>query len=116
MYSFGNKLKELRTKRGLSQDELADRLNERFNATINKGMISKWENDIVEPRLDVARMLALFFNVSLDELLGIKDDIQTIAAHFDGDNDDWTEEELREIEEFKQYVRMRRSMRENNEE
>lgn len=42
-------------------------------------------------------------------------DIETIAAHFDGD-DDWTEEELREIEEFKQYVRMRRSMRENNEE
>lgn len=115
MYSFGNKIKELRLKRGLSQDELADQLNERFNTTINKGMISKWENDIVEPRLDVARILALFFNVSLDELLGIKDDIETIAAHFDGD-DDWTEEELREIEEFKQYVKMRRALRENSEE
>lgn len=41
-------------------------------------------------------------------------DIQTIAAHHDGE--DWTEEELQEIEEFKQYVKMRRLMRKNNEE
>lgn len=43
-----------------------------------------------------------------------EDDIQTIAAHHDGE--DWTEEELQEIEEFKQYVKMRRLMRKNNEE
>jgi transcriptional regulator with XRE-family HTH domain len=112
MYSFGQKLKELRTKRGLTQDELADLLNEKFDAKINKGMISKWENDLVEPRLDVGRMLALIFNVSLDELLGIepnKDDIQILAAHHEGE--DWTEEELAEIERFKEFVRMKRKQK-----
>jgi len=48
----------------------------------------------------------------MDELLGIRQDkqnkykIQTIAAHHDGE--DWTEEELREIEQFKAFVRMKR--------
>jgi len=111
-YSLGEKIKELRTKQGLSQEELADKLNARFGTTINKGMISKWENNIGEPRLDTARILALFFNISLDELLGIvpkQDDIQTLAAHHDGE--DWTPEELEEIERFKEFVRMRRKMK-----
>lgn len=35
-------------------------------------------------------------------------DIQTIAAHHDGE--EWTEEELAEIEQFKEFVRMKRQM------
>lgn len=38
------------------------------------------------------------------------DDIETIAAHHDGE--EWTEEELRDIEAFKEYVRSRRKQRE----
>jgi len=37
------------------------------------------------------------------------DDIQTIAAHHDGE--DWTEEELAEIEQFKEFVRMKRKLK-----
>lgn len=37
------------------------------------------------------------------------DDIQTIAAHHDGE--DWTEEELEEIEKFKEFVRMKRKLK-----
>ena len=37
------------------------------------------------------------------------DDIQTIAAHHEGE--EWTEEELAEIERFKEFVRMRRKMK-----
>lgn len=35
-----------------------------------------------------------------------KEDIETIAAHHDGD--DWTEEELQEIERFKEFIRTKR--------
>ncbi|RED54767.1 hypothetical protein DFP95_12123 [Cohnella lupini] len=35
-----------------------------------------------------------------------REDIQTIAAHHDGG--DWTEEELEEIERFKEFVRMKK--------
>jgi transcriptional regulator with XRE-family HTH domain len=70
-YSFGERLKELRSKRGLSQEELADNLNEHFGSSINKGMISKWENDREEPRMEAVRNLAKFFNLKLDSLLDL---------------------------------------------
>ncbi|PRA08854.1 MULTISPECIES: helix-turn-helix transcriptional regulator [unclassified Paenibacillus] len=38
---------------------------------------------------------------------------QTIAAHHDGD--DWTEEELQDIEEFKELVKLRRQLRKSKE-
>lgn len=91
-YSLGGKLKSLRIKRGLSQEELADKLNETFGSTINKSMISKWENGLGEPSLENARLLALFFNITLDELLGINRDRQTIATNHD--NEELTEEEI----------------------
>jgi len=105
-YSLGDTLKELRIKRGLSQDELAEKLNEQFGSTVNKGMISKWENDLGDPRLEHARILSTFFSVKLDQLLGL-DEIETIAAHHDGE--EWTEEELEEIESFKKFIKMKRN-------
>ncbi|OMF04258.1 hypothetical protein BK129_18780 [Paenibacillus amylolyticus] len=38
---------------------------------------------------------------------------QTIAAHHDGE--DWTEEELEDIEEFKELLKLRRQLRKNKE-
>ncbi|GEC92687.1 helix-turn-helix domain-containing protein [Brevibacillus brevis] len=110
MKSFGDKVKELRIGRRLSQDELAEKLNERFGSAINKSMISKWENNLSEPKLETARMIALFFNESLDDLLSLNNDIQTIAAHHDGE--DWTDEELKEIERFKEFVKLKRKQQE----
>lgn len=43
------------------------------------------------------------------EYLREKNEIETIAAHHDGD--EWTEEELEEIERFKQFVKMKRGPR-----
>jgi hypothetical protein len=42
-------------------------------------------------------------------LTDIKNPPETIAAHHDGE--DWTEEELEDIEKFKEFVRMRREKR-----
>lgn len=110
-YSLGEKIKHLRMSFDLSQEELADQLNQRFHTSINKGMISKWENNLGEPRLDTAKLLAIFFNISVDELLNVKSPSEhaadTIAAHHDGET--WTEEELEEIERFKAFVRSKRN-------
>lgn len=110
MYQLGDKLKALRLKRNLSQVNLAEKLNKMYGTTINKGMISKWENNLSEPKLETARFLSMFFNVTLDELLGVNDDVQTIAAHHDGE--DWTEEELETIKKFKEFVKSQRSKQE----
>ena len=43
MYDLGNLLKELRIENELTQEELANKLNELHDIKLNKGMISKWE-------------------------------------------------------------------------
>ncbi|WP_141771539.1 helix-turn-helix domain-containing protein, partial [Bacillus licheniformis] len=43
---IGKKIRELRDKEKLSQSELAERMNKKFKTNLNKGMISKWENEL----------------------------------------------------------------------
>lgn len=70
------------------------------------GAIYNWDKS--SPSVDKLQKVADYFQVSTDYLLG-RDEIQTIAAHHDGD--DWTEEELQEIEKFKEFVKMRRDQK-----
>lgn len=74
---IGDKIKELRKKRGLTLQELADTLNSEYPDTVNfnKGKISKWENNKEEPRLSSVKIIADFFDVSLD-YFDDKDDTQ----------------------------------------
>ena len=70
MKTTGTIIKELREKAGLTMDEMADRLKA-YNVNPSKSMISRWENDKAEPSMEYARILARFFDVSLDYLLGL---------------------------------------------
>lgn len=66
--SFGKILKDLRTERHLSQQQLADLLN------ISQSAIAKWELGKTEPTSSAIVSVALFFDVSCDFLLGLKDE------------------------------------------
>lgn len=68
--AIGNKIKELRTSRGISQKELA------ANLGISAGRLSNWENGINYPDFKFLVDLALNLNCSFDFLLGIKLDEQ----------------------------------------
>jgi DNA-binding XRE family transcriptional regulator len=61
---FSDKLKELRTKKGLSQEELAQKL------FITRETVSRYESGTRSPDLATLKRIAVFFDVSLDELLG----------------------------------------------
>lgn len=63
---FKNRLKELRTERGLGQVELANKLG------VSKGIISLWENGLREPTMSSLIELSNFFGVSIDFLVGIE--------------------------------------------
>lgn len=65
LYRFGENLKSLRTKKGLSQTQLATKL------WLNKSIISAYENDQRAPSLDVLIKISDEFNVSMEYLLGI---------------------------------------------
>ena len=59
-------LKQLRKSRGLSQEELAIRLN------VVRQTISKWEKGISVPDADMLIKIADIFEVNVSELLGAK--------------------------------------------
>ena len=59
---IGNKIKELRHSRGITQEELARALGISFQA------VSKWECGISLPDITTAPTIASYFGISLDEL------------------------------------------------
>ena len=60
---FHEKLQELRKKRGLTQEELAEALY------VSRTAISKWESGRGYPSIDSLKEISSFFSVSIDELL-----------------------------------------------
>lgn len=55
---------ELRTKRGLSQDELAEKV------MVTRQAVSRWENGETVPNTDTLKLLSKEFNVTINTLLG----------------------------------------------
>ena len=60
---IGNNIKEQRSKLGLTQKDVAEKLN------VTAQAVSRWENEDVEPSIDTLKQLSSLFNVSLDEFL-----------------------------------------------
>ena len=69
---FNEKLQELRKQRGLTQEELAEKLY------VSRTAISKWESGRGYPNIESLKAIAKFFSVTVDELLST-DEILTIA-------------------------------------
>lgn len=67
---FAERLKELRLEKNLSQYQLARELN----CEITHSAISLWELKQRSPNLEALIILATYFNVSLDYLVGMIDD------------------------------------------
>ncbi len=65
VYDFGLRLKELRKKKNLTQEQVAIRLN------LTKASISGYENNTITPPNDMLVRLALMYGVSTDYLLGL---------------------------------------------
>lgn len=70
---FADRLKQLRKTHGLSQDKLASALNNKYETNVSKSMISRWENSAADPQMMYVRMIADYFNVSAEYILGDSD-------------------------------------------
>lgn len=64
MNDFGAKLRELRTQRGISQNQLAELL------CVERATVGKWERGLNYPNQNILMMIADYFDVSLDFLFG----------------------------------------------
>jgi len=108
---LGQRLKSLRIERELKQIDLANMLG------ISRTTYTQYETEKSEPDLETLTKLANFFNVSVDYLLGrtnirsinetITDNDSMTGSHEHVD-EEWTEEELEEIETFKEFIKMKR--------
>ncbi|MGC5773660.1 helix-turn-helix domain-containing protein [Paenibacillus pabuli] len=63
---IGDKLAQLRTKKSLTQDQMADLLD------IKRARYNAWEHDIAKPDIEMITKLASIHNISVDSLLGIE--------------------------------------------
>lgn len=101
------RLREVRTEKGMTQEEIADYLG------FSRPTYTAYESGRRKPDQDTLVKIARYLNVSSDYLLGlsnVRTPIETIAAHHEGD--EWTEEELEDIQNFKDFVRMKREKKE----
>ncbi len=63
---IGENIKRLRTAKGLTQKDLADKLY------VTAQAVSRWENNEVEPSINTIKDMARLFNVQTDELLEVE--------------------------------------------
>ena len=66
---LNERIRILRTTNNISQVELAKHLG------VTKQSVSNWENDNIQPSIEMLMKLSNFFNVSTDFLLGMENRI-----------------------------------------
>lgn len=67
MSRFGDRLRNLRIAKNMTQQDLADKL------CLNKQTISQYERGVRQPQIEVLETLADIFNVDMNYLLGKED-------------------------------------------
>ena len=97
---FNENLKAARERKNMTQKEVAD------NISVAKSTYSLYESGNREPNVNTIKKIADCLNVSADTLLGLNDELTTLAAHFDGK--EYTEDELNEIRQFAEFVKNKR--------
>ncbi len=86
MQDFGKRVKELRQRAGLTQQQLAERI------LVSKAAISNYELYERNPSPEILIKLARVFHVSTDYLLGIEEKTQVL------DVSDLTDEDIQVLE------------------
>lgn len=74
--NFGEKLKSLRIKHELSQENLAEKLN------VSRQTITKWETQNSMPDIENLKSIATIFDVTTDSLIYDEEEIETTDDSF----------------------------------
>jgi len=95
-----NRIAELRKQKGLSQKEFAKFLK------ISPGNLCEWEKGRIEPSVDSLNIIANYFDVSIDYLVGRTDDFGNIKKS-DVEIDKTTQELLKILSTFNERQKER---------
>ncbi|WP_077616815.1 helix-turn-helix domain-containing protein [Caenibacillus caldisaponilyticus] len=109
---YGERLKILRMRKKLSQQDVADRLN------INRSTYARYELGQTQPDFETLEKLADFFDVSTDYILGRTDnpnppgnDEDNLVAFYN--LDDLDEEDIQYVKETIEFLRRKRRKQKN---
>ena len=115
MEVFGERFKEERKRKGLTQEQLANKF------FLNKSSISRYEKGNQTPEMPTLQKFADFFNVSTDYLLGRTDErnlsiekskldesVTTISAHrINSDIDNLPDEAIEKINDYIEMIKLK---------
>ncbi|MBR6940337.1 MAG: helix-turn-helix transcriptional regulator, partial [Clostridia bacterium] len=59
---IGKRIRQMRTNKGVTQEELANALN------VSNQAVSRWETGVTTPDIYLLPSIALFFGVTIDEI------------------------------------------------
>lgn len=104
--TVGERIAYLRERKGLSQTQLANKLN------VAQSTLAMWEKGKRGLKEDSIKTISEFFGVTADYLLGIENEAdgtpetkaQTVAAHID---DDVTDEQMEDIIDYIEYIKQK---------
>lgn len=95
--NFNENLKLARLNKGMSQKYVAEQIG------VAKSTYSLYESGNREPNVQTIKKIADVLSVSADELLGLEEHPNTIAAHFDGT--EYTPEQIDRIKAFAKFLK-----------
>ena len=106
MSDFAYVLRSLRNDRGMTQQGLADLLG------VSKSSINMYERGERQPNFETLELIADFFHVDLDFLLG-RSEKAAVYLHPDTksisfDSREYSEEELLQIRQFAEFLKNKR--------
>lgn len=68
IHLFGDRLKELRKERNLTQEDIGNLCG------VAKNTVSNWENNANQPSFEIVKKIAQYFGVTIDYLLNFTQD------------------------------------------
>lgn len=99
MVNFGNTLKALRLKAGMTQKQLAEKLG------VTKSIVSYYELHERTPSPDMLIKISSVFHVTTDYLLGVEK-----SAHITLDISDLSEDDIQFLQSVVAHLRKRRDL------
>lgn len=93
--NFANRLKQLRKEHNLTQEELAQKISK------TRSTIAGYETERKEPDYETLALLAKYFNVSLDYLMGVSD---VKNPYSEKSIEEEYKEEIQALEKFRQVM------------
>ena len=111
--TVANNLKKYRQEKGLTQKQLAEKINLRLGTNLKHNTISSWENGTNSIDISMLKVICDILNIDINTIYAIENASKpvTIAAHLP-EGVELTEEEQEQLNDYIQFLLSKRKNKE----